>query len=259
MMALDAVRGRVGKYRIRLRPLDDSTLQSGGWDPDQTTQTPGSPSRTRPRSATSATSTRARRDLDPAPEPRIDRPDQPREQRRRADLNRARSVPGRAGEVLPDRHPHVRASVPSDALQAPVQVHLAQSLGCAAMFVLDDGEVDGEDEALTFALDSRVGGAAGRRVQEFPPNAPDYRPLALSVAQSGADCVLLSAIDERSAARLTDAARGGAARRPDLRLEPPGRLGLRRSGRREASRSAPRLTWWSPRRRSRRARIRPPA
>jgi branched-chain amino acid transport system substrate-binding protein len=84
-----------------------------------------------------------------------------------------------------------------------VQVRLAQSLGCRQLFVLHDGEVDGEDEALTFVLTAqsrlRVIG-----VQEFPRRAPDYGSLALSVARTGADCVLISAVDERSSARLTD-------------------------------------------------------
>ena len=80
MMALDAVRGRVGKYRIRLRPLDDSTRQRGGWDPGQTTQTPGSPSQDPTTIGYLGDfNSGASSDLDPAPESRIDRPDQPRE------------------------------------------------------------------------------------------------------------------------------------------------------------------------------------
>ncbi len=36
-LALLQARGRVGPYRIVLKPLDDSTPQRGGWDPGQTT------------------------------------------------------------------------------------------------------------------------------------------------------------------------------------------------------------------------------
>jgi branched-chain amino acid transport system substrate-binding protein len=35
-MALDAVGGRIGRYRIALRPLNDATAARGGWDPGQT-------------------------------------------------------------------------------------------------------------------------------------------------------------------------------------------------------------------------------
>jgi len=36
-LALAQRRGRDGQYRIVLKPLDDATLQRGGWDPNQTT------------------------------------------------------------------------------------------------------------------------------------------------------------------------------------------------------------------------------
>ena len=35
-MALAAVRGRIGRYRIALRSLDDATVKAEGWDPGQT-------------------------------------------------------------------------------------------------------------------------------------------------------------------------------------------------------------------------------
>ncbi|MBV8430316.1 MAG: hypothetical protein JO244_04090, partial [Solirubrobacterales bacterium] len=36
-LALDQVHARIGSYRLRLRVVDDSTVQSDGWDPNQTT------------------------------------------------------------------------------------------------------------------------------------------------------------------------------------------------------------------------------
>lgn len=205
-MALDAVRGRVGKYRIRLRQLDDSTLQSGGWDPNQTTQD----ARIAVQDPTTIgylgdfNSGAAAISIPPLNRETI------------AQISPAASAvgltstgpgasPGEPEKYYPTGIRTFARPVPTDAIQALVQVHLAQSLGCAAMFVLHDGEVDGEDEALTFALTAESAGLRVVVVQEFPRNAPDYRPLALSVSQSGADCVLLSSIDERSAARLTDA------------------------------------------------------
>src|SRR5947209_6061306 len=35
-LALDAVRGRIGRYRIVYEPLDDSSAKAGAWDPSQT-------------------------------------------------------------------------------------------------------------------------------------------------------------------------------------------------------------------------------
>jgi branched-chain amino acid transport system substrate-binding protein len=111
--------------------------------------------------------------------------------------------PGEPEKYYPGGSRTFARPVPSDAVQALVQLGLAESLGCQQVFVLHDGEVDGEDGALTFVLTAqshlRVIG-----VQVFPRRAPDYSSLALSVALTGADCVLISAIDERSSARLTD-------------------------------------------------------
>src|SRR4051794_4098923 len=36
-LALAQVRGRIGKYRVVLRPMDDATVKRGSWDPGQTT------------------------------------------------------------------------------------------------------------------------------------------------------------------------------------------------------------------------------
>ena len=85
-----------------------------------------------------------------------------------------------------------------------MQVRLAESNGCKGMFVLHDGEVDGEDGALSFVLTAQSAGLRVVGVQAFQPLASSFSPLALSVAQTGADCVLLSAISERGAARLTN-------------------------------------------------------
>ena len=52
---------------------------------------------------------------------------------------------------------------PSDAVQAAVQVELQRQQGCRSTFVLDDGEVDGEDIATSFGAGGPGGGAAGGR------------------------------------------------------------------------------------------------
>jgi len=76
--------------------------------------------------------------------------------------------------------------------------------GCSSTFVLEDGEVDGEDGALSFLLTAQSAGLRVIGVQAFQRRAPGYTPLARGVAGSGADCVLISAIDEASAASLTE-------------------------------------------------------
>ena len=204
-MALEAVRGRIGRYRIVLRALDDSTPQSNGWDPNQTT--------TDARLAVQDPTTVGYLGDFNSGAAAISIPI----------LNRggiaqispaAGSVglttagpgasPGEPAKYYPSDIRTFARPVPTDATQALVQVHLAQSSGCRRMFVLQDGEVDGEDESLTFVLTAQPAGLRVLGVQAFQPLAPDYSSLAQTVGQSGADCVLLSALDERSAAKLTD-------------------------------------------------------
>ncbi len=69
--------------------------------------------------------------------------------------------------------------------------------------MLDDGEVDGQDTATTFAVAAQRGGLHVAGSQPFDPHATDYRSLATTVAQTGADCVFISAITESNAVLLT--------------------------------------------------------
>jgi branched-chain amino acid transport system substrate-binding protein len=204
VMALDAVHARIGKYRVDLRPLDDATFQSQGWDPNPTT--------TDVRLAAEDPTTIGYLGDFNSGATAISIP--PLNRASIAQISPAASAvgltspgpgadPGEPQKYYPSGVRTFARPVPGDAVQAQVQVRLARTLGCRQLFVLHDGEVDGEDEALTFVLTAqsrlRVIG-----VQEFPRRAPDYSSLALSVARTGADCVLISAIDERSSARLTD-------------------------------------------------------
>ncbi len=204
-MALDATHGRVGKYRIVLRVLDDANPQTGSWDPNQTTAN----ARIAVQDPTAIgyigdfNSGAAAISI-----PILNR-------QGIAQISPAASAvgltsmgpgasPGEPQKYYPSGIRTFARPVATDATQALVQVRLAQSRGCRGMFVLHDGEVDGEDEALSFVLTAQSAGLRVVGVQAFQPFATTYTPLALSVSQTGADCVLMSAIAERSAAQLTD-------------------------------------------------------
>ena len=203
-IALDETHGRIGKYRIVLRVLDDSNPQTGSWDPNQTTanarlvvQDPTAIGYLGDfNSGAAAISI-----------PILNR-------QGIAQISPAASAagltsggpgasPGEPEKYYPSGDRTFARPLATDATQALVQVRLAQSHGCAKTFVLHDGEVDGEDEALSFVLTAQSAGLRVVGVQAFQPFATTYAPLAQSVAQTGADCVVLSAIAERSAAQLT--------------------------------------------------------
>ena len=126
--------------------------------------------------------------------------------------------------------------MPSDTVQAQVQVTLQRAAGCHRTYVVDDGEVDGEAMATSFQLTARAAGLDVLGVQSFERKATDYRPFAAGIAQTGADCVLISAIADSGAAAVT---RALAAAMPSAQIfgtRRPGREHLSRTRRRAGSR-----------------------
>ncbi|MFX9127578.1 hypothetical protein ABTN71_19385, partial [Acinetobacter baumannii] len=57
--------------------------------------------------------------------------------------------------------------------------------------------------ATTFTVAAQRGGLHLAGSQPFDPKATDYSSLAITGAQAGADCVLISAITENNAVLLT--------------------------------------------------------
>ncbi len=73
---------------------------------------------------------------------------------------------------------------PSDAVQAAVQVSLQRRFGCERTFVVDDGEVDGEDMATRFDLAARSAGLGVIATQQFDQKATNYRCLGRQCPQA---------------------------------------------------------------------------
>ena len=92
--------------------------------------------------------------------------------------------------------------IPNDAVQAAVQARLQRALGCRKTMILDDGEVDGRDEAESFQVAAKAAGLDVLGDQEFLPRATDYTSLAQGLVSTGADCVFVSAITDSHAALL---------------------------------------------------------
>ena len=203
-MALAEVHGRVGKYRIKFKALDDSTVQRSEWDPGQTTVN----ARLAVQDGTTAGYIGELNSGASAVSIPL--------------LNRARiaqvspastavgltdagpgAYPGEPEKYYPSGVRTFVRLAPSDAIQARAQVRLQKSLGCRRTYVLDDGEVDGVDTAASFSEIAQSAGLQVAGVQAFDPKATDYRSLAAGVAQTGSDCVLISAITESNAVMLT--------------------------------------------------------
>ncbi|MBV9839362.1 MAG: branched-chain amino acid ABC transporter substrate-binding protein [Solirubrobacterales bacterium] len=203
-LALARARSRVGSYRIAFKRLDDATPQRAQWDPGVTTQ-----------NARTAVNDRTTigyiGELDSGASaisiPLLNRAGIAQISPSSTSVGLTSSAPGASpGEpqkYYPTGTRTYARVVPNDAVQAVVQVSLQRSMGCVATYVLEDGGVDGDDTASSFDAFAQTGGLRVIATQVFQRGAADYSSLAASVARSGADCVLVSAIPESGAALLT--------------------------------------------------------
>jgi branched-chain amino acid transport system substrate-binding protein len=215
-LALSRIRGRIGHYRIVLRSLDDATVQRGAWDPGQTSLNA--------RQAVSDPNTIGYiGELDSGASaisiPVLNRAGIPQLSAASTAVgltsNAAGASPGEPGKYYPSGTRTFARVIPNDSVQAVAQVRLQRELGCGKTFVLDDGEIDGSDAATTFQLAAASEHLQVVGVQAFDPRATDYSALARSVAQTGADCVLISASIESHVVVLTEQV---AAALPDALL-----------------------------------------
>ncbi len=203
-LALAQEGGRLGKYRIVLKTLDDSTAARDGWDPGQTTLNARQAVLDKTtigyigelNSGASAISIPL---LNRVGIPQIS-PSSTAVGLTTAD---AGAAPGEPEKYYPTGVRTFARVVANDSVQAAAQVKLQKSLGCERVYVLEDGEFDGADMAGSFVVAAQTMGLRVVNVQPFPERASDYSSLATSVAQTGADCVLISALTESGAVLLT--------------------------------------------------------
>jgi branched-chain amino acid transport system substrate-binding protein len=212
-LALAQLGGRIGKYRVVLKLLDDSTATRGEWDPGQTTLNARQAIADKTtigylgefNSGASAVSIPLLNRLGIA---QIS----PASAAVGLTSGAAGASPGEPQKYYPTGVRTFARVVPSDAVQASAQVKLQQSRGCTRTYVLDDGEVDGEDTAITFDFAAQAAHLSVVATQTFPQRATDYSSLAAGVAASGADCVLISAITDSGTVLLTKQLAAAATR-----------------------------------------------
>jgi branched-chain amino acid transport system substrate-binding protein len=203
-LALDAVRHRVGRYRIVLKVLNDATVKARGWDPGQTSANARLAVADRTsigyvgefNSGASAISIPL---LNRAGIPQVS----PASTAVGLTMGGPEALPGEPQKYYPTQVRTFVRVIPSDAVQAAAQAHLQVGAGCRSTIVLDDGEVDGRDGALSFAAAAASAGLKVSDTDQFDPRASSYSSLAASVAGSGADCVLISALPQDHAALVS--------------------------------------------------------
>lgn len=203
-MALAAAGGKVGKYTITYKPLDDSTAAAGSWDPGQTTNnahTACDNSNTigylgEFNSGASAISIPI---LNRCGIPQIS----PSNTAVGLTSNGNGAAPGEPQKYYPTGKRTYARVVPYDTVQAAAQAALQKSQGCTKTYVLQDQEVYGLGLANNFKTYAPQQGIKVVGVAAFDPKASNYRSQAAAIPATGANCIFLSTIASNNAVALT--------------------------------------------------------
>jgi branched-chain amino acid transport system substrate-binding protein len=204
-IALDQVSDRIGRYHVVFRTLDDATVKAGGWDPAMAQADARIVAADHTavgyigdfNSGASAISI-----------PLLNRARIAQISATNTAVGLTTAAPGSSPGEPQKYYPtgirtYVRV-VPNDTVQANAQVQLEQSLDCTRTFVVDDGEVDGLEGAMSFAAAAQTAGLQIAGVQSFPPHANDYTSFAAGVAATAPDCIMISARTEAGAPLVTE-------------------------------------------------------
>jgi branched-chain amino acid transport system substrate-binding protein len=201
-IALDEIGGKIGKYTIVFKPLDDSTAQKGSWEPGQTTSNAHTAVNDKTtigligefNSGASAISI-----------PILNRAGiaQISPSNTAVGLTAKSPDPGTPEKYYPTGKRTYARVVPKDTVQAAAQAALQKSQGCTKTYVLDDQQVYGQGLADNFKLAAPTQGITVAGVQGYDRTASNYRSVAQAAAATGADCVFISAIVDNNAVQLT--------------------------------------------------------
>jgi branched-chain amino acid transport system substrate-binding protein len=204
-MALAAIGARIGPYRITLRTLNDATAARGGWDPGQT-------SANARQAILDRTTIAYLGDLNSGATavsiPLLSRAGLPQVSPASTAVGLTQggdeASPGEPQKYYPTGLRTFVRVIATDSVQAAVQARLQRQAGCRKTYVIDDGEVDGNDAAMSFQVAAKAARLPVAASDQYDPRASSYAPLARTVAQSGADCILISALPQDNAVALTD-------------------------------------------------------
>jgi len=203
-LALKAAGGKVGKYTITYKMLDDSTAQAGKWDAGQTTNdahTAINDSSTigylgEFNSGASAISIPLLNQADIA---QIS----PANTGVGLTSNAGGSTPGEPQKYYPTGKRTYARVVPKDTIQAAAQVALWKANGCTKVYIFNDQEVYGAGLAQNAVLAAKPAGVTIAANVAYDPKAANYRSEAATAASSGANCVFEANIDNNNAVQLT--------------------------------------------------------
>jgi branched-chain amino acid transport system substrate-binding protein len=203
-LALKEVGGKVGKYTVTYKSLDDSTAQAGKWDPGQTS--------TNARKAASDKSTilyigEFNSGASAISIPILNRAGigqiSPANTAVGLTSDEAGAEPGEPNKYYPTRKRTYTRVVPKDTVQGAADAQVLKADGCKKPFILNDKEVYGAGLGKNAEASLKAQGIPSLGNIGWDPKAPNYRSVAASIKAKGADCIFLSGIVNNNAVQLT--------------------------------------------------------
>jgi branched-chain amino acid transport system substrate-binding protein len=203
-LALKEAGGKVGKYTVKYKSLDDSTAQAGKWDPGQTS--------TDARKAASDKTTilyigEFNSGASAISIPILNRAGigqiSPANTAVGLTSSEAGAEPGEPKKYYPTGKRTYTRVVPKDTVQGAADTKVLAADGCKKTFVLNDKEVYGAGLATNVVNSLKAAGTPALGNEGWDPKAPNYRSVASSIKAKGADCVFLSGIVNNNAVQLT--------------------------------------------------------
>jgi branched-chain amino acid transport system substrate-binding protein len=202
-LALENAGGRVGKFKIAFKSLDDSTAQAAGWEPN----------------ATSANARKAAQDKSTigyigefnsgataVSLPILNEAQIAQVSPGNTAVGITSSDPG-ASPGEPDKYyptgvrTYARV-LPKDTYQGAALVSVAKEKQCASAYVLNDKEVYGAGLAKNVELAAKKAGLEIKGDEGIDKNAANYRSLASKIKGTGAQCFIYAGITANNAVQI---------------------------------------------------------
>jgi branched-chain amino acid transport system substrate-binding protein len=203
-LALSQAGGKAGQFTINYKSLDDSTAQTGKWDPGQTSSDARQAAQDKStilyigefNSGASAISI-----------PILNRAGigqvSPANTAVGLTTNQAGATPGEPEKYYPTgKRTYVRV-VPKDTIQGAAVATVMKSDGCKKPYILNDKEVYGQGLATNASNSLKTEGIPPLGNDGWDPKAANYRSVASKLAGKGTDCVFLSGIVDNNGVQLT--------------------------------------------------------
>jgi branched-chain amino acid transport system substrate-binding protein len=201
-LALEEAGGKVGKFKITYKSLDDSTAAAGKWEPGQTSadarKAAQDPSTivylgefNSGASAISLPITNEAGILQVSPSNTY------------VGLTRAEGADkGEPDKYYPSGKKTFGRVVPADHIQAAAQVAYQKGEGCTKVYILNDKEVYGTGIAKQVASIAKGQGLQVLGNDGIDTKAANFRTLATKIKSAGADCVFYGGIAQNKGVQL---------------------------------------------------------